>query len=235
MPGARGSPKLSGMQLRALAYFGLAFLAAGPSWAQSWEQVDQSDGITVWQRAVPGTSLVEFRGRGLVKDNIRKILAVLSDHDRKVEWMHQCAESRLVQAMSPKHLIIYNRTGSPYPFISDRDVVVEAQVQFWADKKQIRIDAWSVEHPRVPEREGAVRMPKLLLSWILVQKDEHTTEVTYEVQADPGGSLPNWLVNLASKSLPLHSIRNLRKQVKKDYSKELALVESSFDWEAVGM
>lgn len=222
------------MRLGSLA-FPLVFLFGAPGLAQSWEKVDEDDGITVWQRSVPGTSLVEFRGRGLVKDNIRKILAVLSDHDRKTEWMHQCAESRLVQAFEPKRLILYNRTGSPYPFISDRDVVVEAQVQFWADKKQIRIDAWNVEHPRVPERSGAVRMPKLLLSWVLVQKDDDSTEVTYEVQADPGGSLPNWLVNLASKSLPLHSIRNLRKQVKKDYSKELALVESSFDWDAVGM
>lgn len=235
MPARPRSASLLGMQLRAAASFALAFLSAAPVLAQSWEQVDQSEGITVWQRAVPGTSLVEFRGRGLVQDNIRKLLAVLADHDRKTEWMHQCAESRLVQAMNPKHLILYNRTGSPYPFISDRDVVVEAQVQFWADKKQIRIDAWNVEHARVPERKGAVRMPKLLLSWVLVQKDENTTEVTYEVQADPGGSLPNWLVNLASKSLPLHSIRNLRKQVKKDYAKELALVESSFDWDSVGM
>lgn len=235
MLGGDGSASFSRMSARSVL-FALALLCfAPPVFAQGWEKVGDSKGIVVWQRPVHGTSLVEFRGRGLVEVNIKKVLAVLADHERKVEWMYQCAESRLIQAFDPRRLILYNRTSSPYPLISDRDVVVEAQVQFWADKKQIRIDAWNVEHKLMPEVDGAVRMPKVLLSWILVQKDENTTEVTYEVQADPGGSIPKWLVNLASKNLPLRSIENLRKQVKKDYSQQLALVEASYDWDAVGM
>jgi hypothetical protein len=232
---ATGSGRLPPMLLRALTAVSLLFVSTSLAQAQSWEQVGESEGIVVWQRPVHGTSLVEFRGRGLVKGNIRRVLAVLADHDRKTEWMHQCVASKLIQAFEPGRLILYNRTGSPYPFISDRDVVIEAQVQFWPEKKQIRIDAWNVENARVPELNGVVRMPKLIVSWILVQKDDKLTEVTYEVQADPGGSLPKWLVNLASKNLPLKSIVNLRTQLGKDYAQQLALVEASFDWDSVGM
>ena len=40
------------------------------------------------------------------------------------------------------------------------------------------------------------------------------TLVEYQVNADPAGELPDWVVEQTSKDLPLHTIVNLRKQVK---------------------
>jgi hypothetical protein len=39
--------------------------------------------------------------------------------------------------------------------------------------------------------------------------------VEYRVNADPGGSLPDWLVTQTTKDLPLHTLINLRSRVKK--------------------
>ena len=44
---------------------------------------------------------------------------------------------------------------------------------------------------------------------------ESRTEVQYMIDADPGGSLPKWIVKLASESLPLETVKGLRKQVRK--------------------
>jgi hypothetical protein len=222
---------------RILPWTVLAMLFAASAWASvlRWELITEDEGIRVWQRPVPGTSLVEFRGKADVPANIRRVLAVFQDHRRKVEWLDGSVDHRLLRAFKPGKVIVYNRTGSPYPFIDDRDVVLETELSIGEEKKQIRIDAWSVDYDRFPPIDGVVRMPKVMLSWILVAKDPNTTEVTYEVRADPGGEIPKWLVNLAAKSLPFKTLGNLRRQIKKNYERELAIVEASWDWDRSGL
>lgn len=196
-----------------------------------WEEITVEEGVKVWQRSIPGQSLVEFRGRGVVDSSFLKILAVLSDSTRKTEWMDSCVEAYKVREKSPGKMIMYNRTGSTVPLVNDRDVVLESTVDIWAEKRKITIDVWSVDDPAVPVVDGVVRMPDLRASWVLVAKTPDKTEVTYTVRADPGGALPHWLVNMVAKRLPLKTILKLRKQTKKSgYDQALASVEKQFDW-----
>ena len=197
-----------------------------------WQQVKHDDGITIWQRDVPGSAFIEFRGRGEIDANIMQVLAVLSDDDRKTEWMMACSENRRLVARGFGRSVIYNRTESHFPLIADRDVVFETSLRVDPKTRTIYISAWSVEHPRAPEVDGVVRMPKLKLSWTLIAPDPNTTDATYQVHADPGGALPHWIVNLVSKELPFKTLTNLRKQVVKDgYDENLALVEVAYDWD----
>ncbi|MBI4817581.1 MAG: hypothetical protein HY791_15070 [Deltaproteobacteria bacterium] len=218
--------------MRALL-FGALLAVSGPAFAQTWEPVTDEDGVKVWQRPVVNSSLVEFRGRGIVDASLRQVLAVLADAERKTEWMANCAENRVVRAKSVGDRVVYNRIGSSWPLVSDRDVVVQTSFTAWPEKRQVVVEAWNTEDKLAPELDGVVRMPELQLRWTLVVVDEDRTDVTYQVRADPGGSLPHWAVNLISKHIPLNTIRNLRKQVTKDYSSALALIDRAYDWSKV--
>jgi hypothetical protein len=58
-------------------------------------------------------------------------------------------------------------------------------------------------------------MPFIRGHWILTAvRGGKATEVEYQVHANPGGSLPDWIANLASKKLPQQTLLGLRKQVK---------------------
>jgi hypothetical protein len=212
-------------------------LIAAPAFAGEageWKPISNEDGIKVWQREVPGTSFVEFRGQGDVKTNMKMILAVLHDNTRKTEWMNRCRENRLVRAKKVGNNVLYNRTGSGFPLIDDRDVVVESHLTVMREQRKVRIDVKNVEDKLAPPVDGVVRMPKLVLSWTLEWKDSQTTGVTYQVQADPGGLLPSWIVNLVSKEMPYKTIAALREQVKKPgYDKDLMIVEASYDWSGI--
>lgn len=203
--------------------------------APEWNEINDEEGIKVWQREVPGTSFVEFRGRGDVDSGIKMILAVLHDQKRKKEWMNRCVDNRLVRAKPTLgNNVMYNRTGSNVPFVSDRDAVLESTLTVLRDKKQVRIDVKSVTDPLAPEIDGVVRMPKVIVQWLLEYKDAKTTNVTYTVQADPGGMLPAWIVNLVSKEMPWKTISNLRAQVKKPgYDHDLMFVEAAYDWSGI--
>lgn len=216
---------------------GLLFLLTAPSArAQEWEELYQEKGITVWQREVKGTSFVEFRGRGMVEASIRDLAAVIRDNNKKTEWMHHCAEDFAIQYLGPLHIITYNRTASPVFFISDRDVVLDVKATLKPEAKSILIEFRQTKHPRVPERDGVVRMPRLTGYWLLEAKSPTQTELTYQVAADPGGALPAWLVNAVSKDMPLRTIDNVRAQIgKPGYKQQYLVLDQVIDWVDFGL
>ncbi|MCK6544728.1 START domain-containing protein [Myxococcota bacterium] len=202
--------------------------------AADWELIEDDEGIRVWRREVEGTSLVEFRGRGVVDAPIQAVLAVVHDADRSTEWMENCNASHTIQYKSPLDVISYNRTASPAPLVSDRDVVVESTYEITPAKRTIKMAFRSVTHPKAPAIDGVVRMPRLEGYFELTYLTPTKTDVTYQIQADPGGSLPSWIVNWASKSIPFDTIRNLRKQVSQSgYEKVLHVLEMAIDFAAI--
>jgi hypothetical protein len=184
--------------------------AAGP-----WQLIKQSDGVVVDRRAVSGSNLKEFRGRGVINAPVAAILAVFSDVPHATEWMDSCSGSRTVADVSDREMLVYNRTRAPWP-VSDRDAVLRNTVTFDEAERAVRLDFWSVADERAPPVAGVVRMPFLRGHWILwPASDGKSTRVEYQVHANPGGRLPDWLVNYVSRDLPFRTITGLRAQVRR--------------------
>jgi hypothetical protein len=188
-----------------------------------WQQVRDEAGIRVQRRMVEGSNLHEFQGRGVIDAPLPTVLAVLHDVGRAPEWMHKCAGAHVVEHIDERHEVVYNRTAAPWP-VADRDTVLASEAVFDARTHEVRIDFWSVTHPKEPPVRGVVRMPSLRGHWLLSPVNGgRATQAEYQVHADPGGSLPGWIVNMVSKQLPFQTIAGLREQVKRrhypDYEK----------------
>jgi hypothetical protein len=186
----------------------------------NWQQIKQSDGITVYRHVVEGSPLKEFRGRGTVDAPVAAILAVFNDVPHATEWMDSCNGSRSVADLSDSEKVVYNRTHAPWP-VADRDAVLHNVARFDAAERRVELDFWSVDDAKEPPVKGVVRMPYLRGHWILwPSTDRQTTRVEYQVHANPGGALPNWLVNYVSRDLPWKTIEGLRAQVKRRHYPE---------------
>ena len=184
--------------------------AVGP-----WEKVSNSDGILVERRTVPGSSLKEFRGRGVVDAPLPRVLAVLQDAPHRSEWMSDCSSSYVIEENHDSRTqIAYHRTKAPWP-VADRDSINRAQIRLDVENRRIVLPFEGIEHPKGPPVKGVVRMPFIRGHWILSPvRGGKATEVEYQVHANPGGSLPDWIANLASKKLPQQTLIGLRRQVK---------------------
>ena len=185
----------------------------------AWERVSDKSGIVVERRSVEGSNLKEFLGRGVIAAPVARVLAVIRDGSRRAEWMPSCGGSYVVEEnVAARVQVAYYRTKAPWP-ISDRDSVNRARIFVEPAKHRIYIPFEAIADPRVPPVKGVVRMPALRGHWILVPiEGGRATEVEYQVYANPGGRLPDWLANLASKTLPRDTIAGLRRQVQKaDY------------------
>jgi hypothetical protein len=182
---------------------------AGP-----WEPVSNKDGIVVERRRVDGTNLKEFVGRGVIAAPIARVLAVIRDADRRAEWMPNCGSSYLVEENTETRIqIAYHRTKAPWP-VSDRDSVNRATLLVEPAKHRVYLPFEAIEYPKVAPVKGVVRMPFMRGHWILIPVDGgKATQAEYQVWANPGGILPDWIANLASKTLPRETIAGLRRQV----------------------
>ena len=98
--------------------------------------------------------------------------------------------------------------------MSDRDVVVRTQAIVNTEKRTVKIAFRSVRGHR-GKTSGVVRIPRLIGFYYLESLAEKKTRVTYQIDTDPGGWLPNWIIKLASKKIPLKTLLNLRRQIVK--------------------
>ncbi len=180
-----------------------------------WEWVRGDNGVAVHRRTVAGSPLHEFRGVGIIYAPIAAVLGVMNDTEHRLEWMKEAAAQVLVEQVDSSTVIFYNRTKAPWP-ASDRDAVLRAKTTFDTQKNVVRIEIESVEHPAWPPQKGVVRMPKLRGHWrFWPDKGGEYTKAEYQVFANPGGSLPDWIINMVSKSVPHSTIVHLREQVKR--------------------
>jgi hypothetical protein len=166
----------------------LATLALpGAASAQGWTLVTQQDGVTVMKREAPGRDFPTFRAIGMVDANLFQVMAVLSDVPRHTEWVSSCTDARVL------HSTVHVGRGMQVVDVRFRAT--------WNDK--------------MPPMKGVVRMTNLRGHYRMKALGPDKMLMDYEVDADPAGSLPRWLAKLATKKLPLETIRALRRQAKK--------------------
>lgn len=176
-----------------------------------WEEVDQDEGVTVYRKDIAGRDLPVFKGVMTMNVGVVHILAVLDDVPGSTNWMHNCIEASLVKQTGAYERIVYNRTDAPWP-VSDRDVVLNSKVTVNKEKKTVTINFHSIQDRRKGEVEDVVRMPRLKGHYKFTVLSKDKTRVEYQIDADPGGSLPDFVINMASRDLPIYTLVNLQKK-----------------------
>jgi hypothetical protein len=210
---------------------GVAVMAATRNaWAGDWEVVSRSKGVVVSLREEADREFPTFRGVGRIAAPMWDVFAVISDVDSHTQWMHQCAAARVVEVESKRVRYVYNRTDAPWP-VADRDVVVRSVVSFPKDGAEIRLDFTGVMNKGIPIL-GVIRMPFMKGSYHLEAESETMTKVEYQVNADPGGTIPDWLVERVTRDLPMHTVANLRAHaVRKAGTFDIAALKAELGYE----
>jgi rhodanese-related sulfurtransferase len=182
-----------------------------------WEKISEEEGISSFRREIDGSPIVAFRGEAMIDEGMPKIVGVLENVERAREWMADLAESYNIEKRSETDRFEYNRTRTPWP-LQDRDFVIHTLTSFERKPEPVlTIRMVSEENPKKKVIQGVVRGELIDSRFILKSLGPKKTLFICEIQADPKGSIPKWVVNLFQKSWPLTTIQGLRKQIlKKD-------------------
>ncbi len=180
------------------------------AWAE-WREIAREDGVVVSERSAPGRRLSEFRGVTDIPAGVFEVLAVISDVKNHPSWMYEVVEAREVQRNSPLSVVVYVRMDVQWP-AADRDSVAANQTRILGPD-HARVEFEGATNEAAPEIDGVVRIPRLKGHYDLKALDSGGTRVEYQVDADPGGGLPAWMIALTARDNPLNTVRSLRTRV----------------------
>ncbi len=187
------------------------------AWADDevgWKHMFTEQGVAVWNRLEPGREVPVFKGIGMVDASLFEVLAVLDDVSRHTDWMANCTQAKILKQVGEFDRIMYNRTHAPWP-VSDRDAVLNCTVDGSMSRREVLSPFASIASSLQPPIDGIVRMPRLRGFYKLTATDDKHTRVTYQIDVDPGGHLPDFVVESTSRKLPLDTVTSLRRQVAK--------------------
>ena len=202
------------MMLRSLQILLLVFLSSVgydlPARELTWEKVKHEKGVTVYKATVENR--VAFRGIGEMNGRPDELITIIENPNGWKNWIENFKSGKLIEEKNHNHKIFYQAIKSPFP-VSDRDVVFESKILRDSPDK-IRVEMKSVTHPKAPKSIG-VRMNIIFTRYIIETMKEGTMKVTFETLSEPGGALPDFLVNWASESYPITLFEGLRKELDK--------------------
>lgn len=186
---------------------------AGAEATGSWRVVKKERGITVSARDEPNRNLPTMRGEGTIRGNVLHVLAVVLDAKGSTEWAEGVDDMKIIREVDAHTLIFRSLTDTPWP-VSDRDMLMRRtiSVQKVAEEFHIRLLCAPKELPRV---DGVVRVVDCDSYFHLRKVDADHTFIDYQINLDPGGHLPTWLVRWASTKVPYETLVNLENQVSK--------------------
>ncbi|MEM0941367.1 MAG: START domain-containing protein [Bacteroidota bacterium] len=171
----------------------------------SWKLRKDKDNIKVYTRDVENSKLDEFRGEVTISTSIDRIIELFQAVELMEKWVPDCKKATLIK-LEEEHQYHYVETHVPFP-LSNRDTYVH--YHYIRSDKDVR-----VVFEGLPEYEsnkkGLVRIPYLKGYWLLQFLDVNQTSVTYQVHADPGGIIPNWLANSEAIDNPFETLKNLK-------------------------
>lgn len=185
-------------------YFSVGFM---PVHAQTnWTLKKDEDGIKVYTGNMPNTSLKAIRVECLINTTTSKLSTLLMDAAAHEQWVYSTKTSYVVKNINDREHIYYSEISFPWP-MKNRDVVVHLKLT--EDKGILKVSAVSTPG-YVASKNSLVRVPKSVVQWIVTPVNDHQVKVAYTAEADPGESIPAWIVNMFCIKGPFETFRKLR-------------------------
>ncbi|GGH75618.1 START domain-containing protein [Phaeocystidibacter marisrubri] len=175
------------------------------SQAQDWSLEVDKENIKVYTREVEGSSMDEFKAITTLNFPLSKVFETLKDASVLSEWSKNTSHCEVVEA---KDNVQYRYSISDAPFpIDDRDSYVK--FTYTESANRVRIDIEAVPEYG-PKKEDYVRVTESKGYYLLEKLADNQTRITYQLHAEPGGSVPGWLANSASTDIPFNALTGLK-------------------------
>ncbi len=161
-----------------------------------WQRVTVKDGVTVDRRTVNGSKLYETRAMSWAPLSPKQIFDVLCDRQRYPEFLSYLKKQEVISEVGDD-AIVYDQIR--VPLVSDRDYVIRVHKSVDEATQLYSLVFESADALGPPEAKGHVRARNIRGGWWLKPGARGGVDITYSLYSDPGGSIPNWIVNLVQK------------------------------------
>ena len=177
----------------------------------NWVLKKDLDGIKVYTGDMPGSKLKIVRVTCTLNARLSQLASLLLDIPAHEQWVYNTKTSYVVKQLAEGHLIYYSEISMPNP-LGNRDVVVDLHITQQPATKVMSVIANAIEQ-YVPVKKDKVRITLSKVSWTVTPIGKDQISIEYTAQADPGGSLPAWTVNLFTTKGPFETFKKLKELI----------------------
>jgi len=181
--------------------------AAEPPWVR---ETETDDGIVVFSRETPGTTVRAVKATLIVDAPPQVVLAAACDPETFRESRRWVEEQAFYPSPDPDVWFNYQRLN--FPIVSRRDYTLRYERLLDPEKGLYRLRWKTTTAQGPPPIDGVVRVTLADGRIDITPVDGgKRARMHYYLHADPGGSIPGWIIDLANRvSLPtiIRDIRN---------------------------
>jgi len=186
-----------------------------------WELVKEANNTKVYTRKVDESKYEQIRIVTKVKAPISEIVNALEDVNYHQEWVYETKETKLLKKNAIGDFEYYALMNMPFP-VKDRDIVIGVNRSQDPTTKIVNIKSVALPD-RVEEKSKLVRIKTFLSTYRISPLSDGWVEVDYFMAADPGGSLPAWIVNMFTVKGPVATMESMLELIDSDYYKGKAV------------
>jgi len=175
-----------------------------------WVLKKEKSGIKIYYRKT--SDIHELKLATTLEASLSGVAQLLDEVQYFPKWGYKISETRTIKRISPTEMIYYARVDFPWP-MSDRDLVLHTKLVQDPENRTVTSTSEAVSG-HVPEHKGIVRMHKANTRWTVRPGAGSNVQLEYYLYSDPGGSLPDWVVNMALDMGPRETVKRMRDTLK---------------------
>lgn len=200
-----------------IAMSGSSLMAAGTEacppegGSAAWKIVEQSEGITLYERWVKVSHDLEVRERkGIftVHATVDQAVDLICDAGLASTWMKGVSDSYIIRGDSGSDWYAYTFYSIPWPF-DDRDLVSHNTVKRDDPGGSVIIYMQS-EEGIMPEVDDVQRLRNYTARWEVTPVGPNLTRITFLARSDEPPAFPRWIMDPIVKNAFLENLENLK-------------------------
>jgi START domain len=178
-----------------------------------WQLVKEDQDLRVYTAVAGSGSFKSIKVEAVFEGSWDKFMAIVLDIENQPNWVYGTRRASLLKQVSNREILYYVETDLPWP-ASDRDTVIRMRIK--ENRPGNILTVTSVGEPRsFPLQENKVRVDRYGAKWEVKALGKDKLSFSYQLQVDPAGNLPGWIVNLFVSKGPYETFRNLSGLLKK--------------------
>lgn len=190
----------------------LVYVVASPtaSDAQSvpeWVFKNEKDNVKVYYRKT--SDIYEIKLTTSIQTSLTGLIQLFSEVENYPLWGYNITETKALKKVSDTEMYYYARIDFPWP-MNDRDVIMHTHLEQNPVTKAVVSKSNSI-YDYMAVKKDVVRMPVTRTTWTMIPGKNGWLYIEYHLYSDPGGSIPDWAVNMALDMGPRESIKGIRK------------------------
>lgn len=182
-------------------------------WSQeNWKLKIEKDGIKIYSSHFEDSKIKALKVICTADASLSQLTAVLLNINEQDKWFYH-TKSTILKLVSPTDLYYYAELDFPFPF-SNRDFVEHIQLSQNPVTKVVTMEVQNLPD-YIPAKKDMIRVTHSQCEWVIKPLSKNLILIEFTLFADPGGSIPVWLVNMMSCYGPLETFKKLKLELQK--------------------